>query len=126
MNQVYTVYNVCQQQRRKGVCTHQQQQLLYFLRLISLKLISMKATSSGIPSAQVVQVDSVVCNFDRYPYSARTYARQLIIRASNVTERSLVTECRLLNTNRSDDNPNGFNIEGFEIMENKDINTRKR
>lgn len=75
---------------------------------------------------QVVQVDSVVCNFDRYPYSARTYARQLIIRASNVTERSLVTECRLLNTNRSDDNPNGFNIEGFEIMENKDINTRKR
>ena len=75
---------------------------------------------------QVVQVDSVVCNFDRYPYSARTYARQLIIRASNVTERSLITECRLLNTNRSDDNPNGFNIEGFEIMENKDINTRKR
>lgn len=75
---------------------------------------------------QVVQVDSVVCNFDRYPYSARTYARQLIIRASNVTERSLVTECRLLNTNRSDDNPNGFNIEGFEIVENKDINTRKR
>ena len=52
--------------------------------------------------------------------------RKLIIRASNVTERSLVTECRLLNTNRSDDNPNGFNIEGFEIMENKDINTRKR
>ena len=75
---------------------------------------------------QVVQVDSVVCNFDHYPYSARTYARQLIIRASNVTERSLVTECRLLNTNRSDDNPNGFNIEGFEIVENKDISTRKR
>lgn len=75
---------------------------------------------------QVVQVDSVVCNFDHYPYSARTYARQLIIRASNVTERSLVTECRLLNTNRSDDNPNGFNIEGFEILENKDISTRKR
>ena len=75
---------------------------------------------------QVVQVDSVVCNFNRYPYSARTYALQLSIRASNVTERSLVRECRLLNTNRSDDNPNGFNIEGFEILENKDISTRKR
>ena len=29
---------------------------------------------------QVLQVDSVVCNFDRYPYEARTYARQMIIR----------------------------------------------
>ena len=75
---------------------------------------------------QVVQVDSVLCDFDRYPYAVRTYARQLIIRATNVTERSLVTVCRLLNTSRSDDNPNGFNIEGFEIVENKDISTRKR
>ena len=31
---------------------------------------------------QVLQVDSVVCNFDRYPYEARTYARQMIIRES--------------------------------------------
>ena len=67
---------------------------------------------------QVVQVDSVLCDFDRYPYAVRTYARQMII--------SLVTVCRLLNTSRSDDNPNGFNIEGFEIVENKDISTRKR
>ncbi len=29
---------------------------------------------------QVLQVDSVVCNFDLYPYEARTYARQMIIR----------------------------------------------
>ena len=75
---------------------------------------------------QVVRVDSVLCDFDRYPYAVRTYARQMIIRATNVTERSLVTVCRLLNTSRSDDNPNGFNIEGFEIVENKDISTRKR
>ena len=39
---------------------------------------------------QVLKVDSVVCNFDTYPYQARTYAKQMIIRASNVTERSLV------------------------------------
>ena len=56
---------------------------------------------------QVLQVDSVVCNFDRYPYEARTYARQMIIRESNVTERTLVTVCRLLNASRSDDNPKG-------------------
>ena len=42
------------------------------------------------------------------------------------TERSLVTTCRLLNSSRSDDNPNGFTIEGFTIIENKDLQTIKR
>lgn len=65
---------------------------------------------------QVLKVDSVVCNFDSYPYQARTYAKQMIIRASNVTERSLVTTCRLLNSSRSDDNPNGFTIEGLSLI----------
>lgn len=75
---------------------------------------------------QVCRVDSVVCDFNVYPYTARTYARQLIIRQSNVTERSLITECRLTNSSRSDDNPNGFIIEGFNILENKDMSTVKR
>lgn len=75
---------------------------------------------------QVLQVDSVVCDFNNYPYTAKTYARQMIIRQSNVTERSLVTSCRLSNTTRSDDNPNGFMIEGLTILENKDIITTKR
>ena len=75
---------------------------------------------------QVLQVDSVVCNFDRYPYQVSTYARQMIIRESNVTERSLVTQCRLLNSSRSDDNPNGFTIEGFTILENRDLQTLER
>lgn len=75
---------------------------------------------------QVAQVDSVVCDFNQYPYIAKTYARQLIIRQSNVTERTLVTVCKLLNSSRSDDNPNGFTIEGFTILENKDIRTVKR
>ena len=75
---------------------------------------------------QVLQVESVVCKFDRYPYEARTYARQMIIRESNVTERTLVTVCRLLNASRSDDNPNGFTIEGFTILENRDIRSVER
>lgn len=75
---------------------------------------------------QVAQVDSVVCDFNEYPYIAKTYARQFIIRQSNVTERTLVTVCKLLNSSRSDDNPNGFTIEGFTILENKDIRTVKR
>ena len=75
---------------------------------------------------QTVQVDSVVCNFDRYPYQVSTYARQMIVRESSVTERSLVTRCRLLNSVRSDNNPHGFTIEAFEITENKDLQVLKR
>ena len=75
---------------------------------------------------QVCNVDSVVCDFNNYPYTAKTYARQMIIRQSNVTHRSLITFCRLTNSSRSDDNPNGFIIEGFTILENKDISTVKR
>lgn len=74
----------------------------------------------------MLKVDSVVCDFEHYPYRATTYATQQIIRQSNVTERSLVTTCRLLNASRSDDNPNGFTIEGFTIIENKDLQTVKR
>lgn len=75
---------------------------------------------------QVVKVDSVVCDFNNYPYSAKTYAKEMIIRQSNVTERSLITTCRLTNASRSDDNPNGFIIEGLTILENKDVQTVKR
>lgn len=75
---------------------------------------------------QVVNVDSVVCDFNNYPYTAKTFAKQMIIRQSNVTERSLITSCRLTNASRSDDNPNGFIIEGLTILENKDIQTIKR
>lgn len=75
---------------------------------------------------QVLQVDSIQCDFNEYPYQVQTFARELIIRQSNVTERSLVTSCRLVNSNRSDDNPNGFIIESLTILENKDIITTQR
>ena len=55
----------------------------YYARIVSVNI------------NQAIQVDSVVCNFDKYPYQVMTYARQLIIRESNVTERSLITHCQL-------------------------------
>ena len=75
---------------------------------------------------QVLQVDSVVCDFNTYPYATTTYARQLIVRESNITERSLITTCRLQNSVRSDNNPQGFIIEEFNIIENKDIRVLNR
>jgi len=70
---------------------------------------------------QRIEVDSVVCNFDTYPYAVRTYAKQYIIRPSNVTKRNLVTSCLLLNSVKSDNNPQGFNIEKFAVLENRDV-----
>jgi len=70
---------------------------------------------------QTLQVDSMVCDFDSYPYKVVTYAKQLIIRESNITERSLVTHCNLINSVRSDNNPHGFIMENFEILENRDL-----
>ena len=75
---------------------------------------------------QTLQVDSVVVDFRNYPYTASTYARQVIIRESNITQRSLVTTCDLINSVRSDNNPHGFTIENFTVKENKDIQTINR
>lgn len=75
---------------------------------------------------QTVLIDSVNCNLDVYPYQVATYARQMIIRESNITERSLITTCKLLNSVRSDNNPHGFTIEAFEIRENKDLRVLDR
>lgn len=75
---------------------------------------------------QRIEVDSVVANFDNYPYDVKTYARQFIIRSSNLTIRNLVTNCSLVNSVRSDSNPQGFTIEKFNVLENRDIETVER
>lgn len=75
---------------------------------------------------QRIEVDSVVANFDSYPYDVRTYARQFIIRSSNLTIRNLVTNCSLVNSVRSDSNPQGFTIEKFNVLENRDVETVER
>ncbi|MEA9412616.1 conjugative transposon protein TraK [Flavobacterium sp. PL02] len=75
---------------------------------------------------QRIEIDSVSCSFETYPYSVHTYAKQFIIRSSNVTKRNLVTSCFLVNSVRSDNNPQGFNIEKFAVTENRDIEVVKR
>ena len=75
---------------------------------------------------QRIEVDSVVCNFDTYPYAVRTYAKQIIIRSSNLTRRNLVTSCYLVNSVRSDNNPQGFTIEKFAVLENRDLEVIER
>lgn len=75
---------------------------------------------------QTVEIDSIRCDFSVYPYQVRTFGRQRILRESSITERSLVTTCQLVNATRSDNNPQGFLIERFNIVENKDLGTYDR
>ena len=64
--------------------------------------------------SQRIEVDSVVCDFNAYPYRAMTYARLLSERPE------------LISSQRSDNNPQGFIMEKFEILENRDLRTLKR
>ena len=76
--------------------------------------------------SQRIEVDSISCNFNHYPYEVVTYARLSIIREKSITERSLVTKGRLLNSTRSDNNPHGFIFEAFRVVENKDLRVYDR
>lgn len=76
--------------------------------------------------SQEVTVDSVSVNLDTMPYSFRCWATQRITRPSAITTRSLVTEGFLRSIVRSDNNPHGFLIEKWRILDNRDIKTEKR
>lgn len=75
---------------------------------------------------QRIEIDSMQCNFETYPYTIKTFAKQYIIRQSNITERSLITGCEVINSVRSDNNPQGFMLERFVVMQNHDLQTIKR
>ena len=77
-------------------------------------------------ASQEIQVDSIQLDMNQYPYHFRTFARQQIIRLTNVTVRKLITSGYLRNVSRSDINPHGFLIEKFAVLDNTDIEERIR
>lgn len=68
-----------------------------------------------------VMIDSVVIDDTIYPYKAYTYGKTSIIRSSNITYRNLETICELLNSTRTENNPHGFIIENWKVLDNSDI-----
>lgn len=79
----------------------------YYRRIIGANII------------QTLVIDSIVGNFEVYPYHITTYSTQKILRDSKVTQRTMVTTCELVNVARSDRNPHGFLIQNFIIKLNK-------
>lgn len=99
-----SAYNLYQDMKEKG----------FYNRLISGNIF------------QRYETDSIVCDFDHYPYKAFNYGKTYIVRESNITQRLLVTTCELINTVRSDNNPQGFMIKNLNIVEQKDLQTIER
>jgi len=73
-----------------------------------------------------IRVDSVLIDESTYPFKARLFGKTSVIRSSNITYRNLETECELINCSRSDNNPHGFMIEKWRILDNSDINVINR
>jgi conjugative transposon TraK protein len=80
---------------------------------------------SGNVSQESV-VDSVTLDMGAYPYYFRCYATQKIVRTTSIATRDLVTEGYLRAVNRSDNNPHGFLIERWNIVDNKDLKIETR
>jgi conjugative transposon TraK protein len=70
---------------------------------------------------QEVRLDSIAVDFGAEPYAFRCIGMEVLTRATSVTTRTLVTRGFLRNVRRSDNNPHGFLIERFEIVENKEV-----
>ena len=76
--------------------------------------------------SMTLQADSVKLDFSAYPYPFTFYGKQKIVRKSNITIRSLQTSGFLRNISRTDNNPHGFLMEGWHIVENNDLETKRR
>ena len=80
---------------------------------------------SGNISQEVV-VDSISLDMHSYPWYFRCYATEKIIRPTSLVTRDLLTEGWLRNISRSENDPHGFLIERWSILDNRDINVSAR
>jgi conjugative transposon TraK protein len=76
--------------------------------------------------SQSIVVDSVSLNMDIYPFYFRCYATETITRPTSVVTRDLVSEGYLREVYRSENNPHGFLIEKWSILENRDLKVQQR
>lgn len=76
--------------------------------------------------SQDISIDSIQLNTNVYPYYFRLYGTEKITRPVSITDRDIITEGYLREVPRSDNNPHGFLIEKWSILENKDLKTTAR
>lgn len=80
---------------------------------------------SGNVSQELI-IDSIQLNTDQSPYYFRFFGKQKLVRPSSTILRALVTEGYLRNVLRSTNNPHGFLIEKWRVLNNRDIQQNNR
>jgi len=76
--------------------------------------------------SQEISIDSISLDMHGYPIPFRCYATEKIIRPTSLVTRNLITEGWLRNTGRSDNDPHGFLIERWTILDNHDLKIESR
>ncbi|MFB9843943.1 conjugative transposon protein TraK [Mucilaginibacter ginsenosidivorans] len=74
--------------------------------------------------SQQLTVDSIQLDMNQYPFAFKCFATEKLTRTSSTVTRSLITQGYLRNVSRSDNNPHGFLIEKWQILENNDLVTK--
>lgn len=85
----------------------------------------INALVSGNVSQRVV-LDSIWLDVRSEPYAFRCIGMQTLTRTTSITTRRIITRGHIRNVLRSDNNPHGFIIEGFEVEDNSEIKTVNR
>lgn len=76
--------------------------------------------------SQEISFDSVQVDITNYPFYFKCFAKEKIIRPMTIITRNLVSEGYLRNIERSDNNPHGFLVERWKILDNHDLKTENR
>ena len=71
-------------------------------------------------------IDSIVVEAQHYPIYFRCFGTETIVRPTSKVTRNLVTEGWLRYVVRSDNNPHGFLIEKWTILDNSDLKVETR
>jgi conjugative transposon TraK protein len=76
--------------------------------------------------SQRLQIDSISLDMHQAPYYFRCYGTETITRATSIVTRDLVTEGWLREVERSENDPHGFLVERWTILENRDVKIEHR
>jgi conjugative transposon TraK protein len=76
--------------------------------------------------SQHLAIDSMAVETQNYPIYFRFYGTETLVRPTSKVTRNLVTEGWLRYVGRSDNNPHGFLIEKWTILDNSDLKVETR
>jgi len=72
--------------------------------------------------AKEVQLDSINLDIETYPYQFTYFGTEKLVRSSSTVYRKLVTKGYVYDLKeQTDENPHGFMIRNWEIIENRDL-----